>query len=89
MMSEACHINYACDTLHSYFNESQKIEIHLLPFVFYIVFVHYLWNFDLRLIEPLIFFETHYWRFHQTYVFENNWLLEVYRVNKLKESHGC
>ena len=43
----------------------------------------------LRLIEPLIFFETHYWRFHQTYVSENNELLEVYRANKLKESHGC
>ena len=26
----------------------------------------------LRLIEPLNYFETHYWRFRQTYFFENN-----------------
>ena len=45
--------------------------------------------FNLRLIEPLNYFETHYWRFRQTYFFENNYLLEVYRANKLKESHGC
>ena len=44
---------------------------------------------DLRLIEPLNYFETRYWRFRQTYFFENNQLLEVYRANKLKESHGC
>ena len=43
----------------------------------------------LRLIEPLNYFETHYWRFRQTYFFKNNYLLEVYRANKLKESHGC
>ena len=29
------------------------------------------WN-HLRLIEPLNYFETHYWRFRQTYFFENN-----------------
>ena len=27
---------------------------------------------SLRLIEPLNYFETHYWRFRQTYFFENN-----------------
>ena len=43
----------------------------------------------LKLIEPLNYFETHYWRFCQTYFFENNYLLAVYRANKLKESHGC
>ena len=26
----------------------------------------------LKLIEPLNYFETHYWRFRQTYFFENN-----------------
>ena len=27
---------------------------------------------QLRLIESLNYFETHYWRFRQTYFFENN-----------------
>ena len=27
---------------------------------------------SLQLIEPLNYFETHYWRFRQTYFFENN-----------------
>ena len=31
---------------------------------------HVIWR--LRLIEPLNYFETHYWRFRQTYFFENN-----------------
>ena len=47
------------------------------------------WLFSLRLTEPLNYFETHYWRFRQTYFFENNQLLAVYRANKLKESRGC
>ena len=43
-------LNFARDPLRSYFHEPQKNEIRLLysHFVFYIVFVHYLWNFDLN-----------------------------------------
>ena len=44
-------LNFARDPLRSYFHEPQKNEIRLSysHFVFYIVFVHYLWNFDLNL----------------------------------------
>ena len=47
------HINFARDPLHSYFHEPQKNKIHLLylHFVFYVVFDHYLWNFDLNLVN--------------------------------------
>ena len=32
-----CHVNFACDPLHSYFDECQKNEIHLL-------YLHYFRN---------------------------------------------
>ena len=43
------HVNFARDPLRSYFHEPQKNEIHLFTLCFYIVFVHYFWNFDLNL----------------------------------------
>ena len=48
---EGRHVNFARDPLRSYCHEPKKSEVHLLylHFVFYIVFVHYLWNFDLNL----------------------------------------
>ena len=43
-------VNFARDLLRSYFDEPQKNEIHLIfTHSFDIVFVHYLWNFDLNL----------------------------------------
>ena len=36
----------------------------------YILYTQF--SFSFRLIEPLNYFETHYWRFRQTYFFENN-----------------
>ena len=48
-MPEGRH-EFAWDPLLSYFRELQKNEIHILYYTFlYIVFVHYLWNFDLNL----------------------------------------
>ena len=43
-------------TLHGTFHEPQKNEIHLLylHFVFYIVFGHYLWYFDLNLANKIV-----------------------------------
>ena len=47
----------------------------------------------LRSAEHLNFFETHYHDFAKLIVLfffeKKKKLLEVYRANKLKESHGC
>ena len=48
--TEGRHVNIARDPLRSYLHEPQTTEIHLLHLhCFYIVFVHYFWNFDLNL----------------------------------------
>ena len=44
----------------------------ILPVIFPIFALIFLVPFILRLIEPLNYFETHYWQFRQTYYFENN-----------------
>ena len=44
------HFSEAHGSLRSYSHEPQKNEIHLIfTLCFYIVFVHYLWDFDFSL----------------------------------------
>ena len=48
--TEGRHVNFARDPLHSHFHEPGKCNSSLiLHFVFYIIFVHYLWNFYFNL----------------------------------------
>ena len=53
MTTKGCHVNFAWDPLGSYFDETkcQKNEIHLLylPFIFYIIIIHYLWSLNVNL----------------------------------------
>ena len=48
-MPKGRHVKFAWDSLLSYFCEPQKNEIHILYYTLYIIFFHFLWNFDLNL----------------------------------------